>query len=156
MSEITLTAAERNEIALINCCRDIHYKFIDLGDLLIENEARSHWASNRHESFKELVAMLGLSYSFATRLMGIARLVTSQQFTKEEILEIGVSKSCLLLPLKTVDEETRAIAKTAPYQELRKHLGHKVKDIEGTEYLLCPRCAYRINFHKGLLKVDRL
>ena len=103
MTEIILpplTDAERNELALVACCRNLHYSFLELGGLLVVNEERAHWAANRHENFRELVEMLGISYSFGTRLMGIARLVTSQLFTKEEIMEIGVSKACLLLPLR--------------------------------------------------------
>ena len=157
MNEITLpplTDAEKNELALVACCRNLHDNFLKLGELLVENETCAHWSANSHESFKELVEMLGLSYSFATRLMGIARLVTSQLLSKEEVLEMGVSKACLLLPRAKdgIDEETKAIAISAPYQELRKHLKHDIKDVETSEYLLCPRCAFRIDFHKGLLR----
>ena len=158
MTEIilpALTDAQRNELALVDCCRNLHSSFLELGGLLVENESRAYWSENRHESFRELVEMLGISYSFATRLMGIARIVASQLLSKEEVLQIGVSKSCLLLPLASkgkLDDDTKELAKNCPYRDLRIHLGHNIKEDDSTEYLLCPRCGADITFHKGIIR----
>ena len=154
MNEIRLTKAETNIRNTQLLVRNIHDSFLDLGWLLIENEQAAYWSQCAYESFTDFIGQLGISYSFATRLMGIARVVTSQLLSKEEVIEMGVSKACLLLPRLRdgIDDETKAIAISAPYQELRRHLGHKVKDVETSEYLLCPRCAFRIDFHKGLLR----
>ena len=158
MTEITLpqlTDAEQNELALVECCRNIHYNFLELGGLLVDNQDRCYWSANRHESFRELVEMLGISYSFGTRLMGISRVVAQQLLTQEEILEIGVSKACLLLPLATrgkLDDDTKELAKSCPYRDLRLHLGHNVETELSEEYLLCPRCGADFSFQKGMLR----
>lgn len=150
-----LSDAEQNEKALIACCHSLHYSFLELGGLLVQNNDKSYWSANSHESFRELVEMLGISYSFATRLMGIARVVALHLLTKEEILEIGVSKSCLLLPLLArgkLDDETKELAKSCPYRDLRLHLHHKIPDEDSSEYLLCPRCGVEISFRKEMIR----
>ena len=150
-----LSDAEQNEKALIACCHSLHYSFLELGGLLVENNDRSYWSANRHESFRELVEMLGISYSFATRLMGIAKAEAKKLLTRAEILEIGVSKSCLLLPLIArgeLDYETKELAKNCPYRDLRLHLHHKIPDEDSTEYLTCPRCGVEIHFGKEMLR----
>ena len=99
--------------------------------------------------------MLGISYSFATRLMGIARVVALHLLTRAEILEIGVSKSCLLLPLLArgeLDDDTKELAKSCPYRDLKIHLGHKVKDGDSSEYLTCPRCGVEFSFQKEMIR----
>lgn len=153
--EPQLSDAEQNELALVACCHRLHYSFLELGGLLVQNNDCSFWSANRHESFRELVEMLGISYSFATRLMSISRIVASHLLTKEEVLEIGVSKSCLLLPLLargTLDDETKELAKNCPYRDLRLHLHHKIPDEDSSEYLTCPRCGVEISFQKDMIR----
>lgn len=150
-----LSDAEQNEYSLIACCHNLHYSFLELGGLLVENNDRSYWSANRHESFRELVEMLGISYSFATRLMSIARVVALHLLTKEEVLEIGVSKSCLLLPLLArgkLDDDTKELAKNCPYRDLRLHLHHKIPDEDSAEYLTCPRCGVEFSFQREMLR----
>lgn len=152
---VPLSDAEQNELALVDCCHNLHYSFLELGGLLVENNDRSYWSANRHESFRELVEMLGISYSFATRLMGIAKAEAQKLLTRAEILEIGVSKSCLLLPLLArgeLDDETKELAKNCPYRDLKLHLGHKVKEEDSSEYLTCPRCGVDITYRKEMLR----
>lgn len=158
MTEIILpplSDAEQNELALVDCCHNLHFSFLELGGLLVENNDKSYWSANRHESFRELVEMLGISYSFATRLMGISRIVALHLLSEEEVLEIGVSKSCLLLPLLArgkLDDETKELAKNCPYRDLKIHLGHKVKDEDSSEYLTCPRCGVEFSFQKEMIR----
>ena len=158
MTEITLpklSMAEENELALVDCCRNIHYNFLELGGLLVQNQDCCFWSANRHESFRELVEMLGISYSFGTRLMGLSRLVASQLLSKEEVVQIGVSKACLLLPLASrgkLDDDTKELAKSCPYRDLRIAIGHNVETELTDEYLLCPRCGADVSFNKGMIR----
>ena len=153
--DISLTEAEQNELAVIDLCRNIHYNFLELGGLLLENYERGYWTANRHESFQEFIEMLGIGYSWATRMMGLSKIVATQLLTEGEMLEIGVAKACLLLPLVKrgkLDDDIKELAKNAPYHDLRKELGYKVKDELPEEYLLCPRCGADITFHKGMIR----
>ena len=155
MTEITYTDAEQNEDRIVTLCKNLHYNFLELGGLLVENERRAYWSANKHGSFPEFVEGLGISYSFGTRLMGISRIVAQQVLTEQEILEIGVSKACLLLPLfakAELDAETKELAKHCPYRDLRLHLGHNVETELTDEYLLCPRCGADISFQKGMIR----
>ena len=155
MTEIIRTDAEQNELAVVYCCHNLHFSFLELGGLLVENEERAYWSANRHESFRELVEMLGISYSFATRLMGISRIVALQLLTTEEVMQIGVSKSTLLLPQfrkGEVDRDTIELAKHCPYRDLRLHLGHNVENELSEEYVICTRCGADISFRKGMLR----
>lgn len=150
-----LTKAEENILTTQHLVKDMHYSFLELGGLLLENQEAAYWSQCAYGSFQEFVEMLGISYSFATRLMGIARIVASQLLSKEEVLEIGVSKSCLLLPLLArgeLDDDTKELAKSCPYRDLKLHLGHKVKDEDSSEYLTCPRCGVEFSFQKDMLR----
>jgi len=149
------TKAEENVLAIQHLTRDLHYNFLELGRLLSENQEAAYWSQCAYGSFKDFVEMLGISYSFGTRLMGISRIVAQQLLTEQEILEIGVSKACLLLPLLSrgkLDSDTKELAKSAPYRDLRIAIGHNVETELTDEYLLCTRCGEEISFQKGMVR----
>jgi hypothetical protein len=153
--DISLTEAEKNELAIIACCHNLHDDFLQLGGLLLENYEKAFWSANKHESFKDFIGMLGIGYSWATRLMGIAQIVAQQLLTQDEVKEIGVAKATLLLPYikrGKLNEDIKLLAKNCPFNDLRKALGHNIKEGESEEYLLCPRCGVDITFHKGMLR----
>jgi len=138
------TKAEENVLAIQHLTRDLHYNFLELGRLLSENQEAAYWSQCAYGSFKDFVEMLGISYSFGTRLMGISRVVAQQLLTEEEVLEIGVSKTCVLLPLMAkgkLDDDTKELAKSAPYRELRQHIGHKETTLSIEYQIQCPRCG---------------
>jgi len=153
--DIGLTLAEQSEFLITECCKDIKVRFLELGGLLADNQDRALW-SEHHESFKDFIELLGIgSYSWVMRLIDISRVVATQLLTKEEVLEIGVAKACLLLPRAKkgkLDDDIKELAKNAPYHHLRLELGHKLKDDEVEEYLLCPRCGVDITLHKGMIR----
>jgi len=153
--DIGLTPAEQSEFLIADCCKDIKVRFLELGGLLADNQDRALW-SEHHESFKDFIELLGIgSYSWVMRLIDISRLVATQLLTKEEVLEIGVAKACLLLPRAKkgqLDDDIKELAKNAPYHELRLGLGHRLTEGESGEYLFCPRCGVDITLHKGMIR----
>lgn len=162
MSEVALpelTEAEKNILAIADCCNNIKYRFLELGGLLAENQDKALWSQAGYESFRDFVAMLGIgSYSWVTRLIDLSRVVATQLLTKEEVIEIGVAKACLLLPRAKkglLDDDIKELAKNAPYHDLRLALGHNLKDDEAEEYLICPRCGENVFIHKGMIKEIR-
>jgi len=144
-----VTKGQENCLLIASMVRNIALNYLELGGLLVENQENGYWGDSGHESFKDFIQDLGISYDWATRMMGLARVVTQQLFTKEEILDIGVSKACLLLPhvkKGKLDEETRLLARDCTFTDLRKQLGHNIKGIEDCEeYVLCRRCGSEIN-----------
>jgi hypothetical protein len=159
MSEITvppLSKAEENCLTIAGLVKRLHYDFLELGGLLLENQAQGFWGASGAESFKSFVQQLGISYDWATRLMGVAKTIVDNLFTKEEVVEIGVAKICLLLPhIKKgkLPEEIKLLARDCSFNDLRKELGHNLTDPEDTgEYLLCPRCGAEIDLKPGMVK----
>jgi len=153
--DLTLTEAERNELTIIELARDVKLHFLELGGLLVENQEKALWSQN-HESFREFVESLGIgSYSWVTRLMDLSRVVATQLLSKQELMEIGVAKACLLLPrLKKgkLDDDTKELARHCPYYDLRVMLGYKAEDELSEEYLICPRCGAEIAYHEGMIR----
>lgn len=158
MSEILappLTEAEKNECLIRQLCRDVKVHLLEIGMLLAFNQDRGLW-SEHHESFKDLVETLGIGdYSWVTRLVRMGRVVASQLLTRDEVLEIGVSKTVLLLPRiekGELDEETKMLALVSTFSGLREHLGHQLHGEDGDEFLLCPRCGVDITLRPGMVK----
>jgi len=152
---IQYTVAQVNELRIRELVKSAKLNFLEIGRLLNENLERAYWSEN-HESFKEFVESLGVgSYSWVTRLMDIANVVALHWLTEDEVLEIGVAKTCLLIPgIKKgkVDIDTVELAKVCPYRDLRIHLG-QVEDGEmPEEYLECPRCGNRFAFRKEMIR----
>jgi len=135
--------------------KHVKVNFIEIGRLLAENYDKAYWSQN-HDSFKDFIEILGLgSYSWVTRLMDISRIVSHNILTEDEVLEIGVGKTCLLLPLLKdggVDSDTIELAKACTTHDLRVKLGKATDDELSEEYLLCPRCGNKINFRKEMLR----
>ena len=150
-----LTEAERNEGLIRDLCGDIKLHFLELGMLLAFNQDRGLW-SEHHETFKDFIETLGIGdYSWVTRLVRMGRVVASQLLSKDELLEIGVSKTALLLPRiekGELDEETKLLALVSTFQGLREHLGHTLHGEDGDEFLLCPRCGVDITLRPGMVK----
>ena len=152
--DISLTEAEQNELMIIQLAKDIKLYFLELGGLLAENQDRALWSQN-HESFRDFIEFLGIgSYSWVTRLIAISRIVATQLLTKEEVLEIGVAKACLLLPRirkGKLDDDLKELAKNCPYHDLRVELGYKTDELS-EEYLICPRCGADIAIQEGMIR----
>lgn len=155
-TSLQLTKAEENCLTIAGLVKRIHYDFLELGGLLLENQENAYWSQCRHESFKDFVQQLGVSYDWATRMMGVAKAVVEAVWTKEEVLEIGVAKACLLLP-KIKDgqlpEELKLLARDCTFNDLRKELGHNLTEPKDFgEYLYCPRCGVEIDLKPELIK----
>lgn len=158
MSEIMappLTQAEQNEGLIRQLCSDIKLHFLELGMLLAHNQDKALW-SEHHESFKDFVETLGIGdYSWVTRLVRLGRVVTQQLLQREELMEMGLSKACLLLPRiekGELDEDTKLLALVCTFSDLREHLGHTLHGEDGDEFLLCPRCGVDITLRPGMVK----
>jgi hypothetical protein len=159
MTEIQLTPAEDNELTILNLVKNIKVNFLEVGALLVENYNQAYWSMNRHESFRNFVEQLGIgSYSWCTRLMRIAEVVATQLLTEDEVLEIGVAKTCLLLPMfakSAVDVDTIELAKNCPYHDLRIMLG-QAKEEETEEVRIgdvtCPRCGASFPFFPSMVR----
>jgi hypothetical protein len=153
---IPLSKAEENCLTIAGLVKKLHYDFLELGGLLLENQTQAFWSASGAESFKDFVQQLGISYDWATRLMGVAKVVVDNLFTKEEVVEIGVAKICLLLPqIKQgkLTEGIKLLARDCSFNDLRKELGHNLTDPEDLgEYLLCPRCGTEIDLKPGMVK----
>lgn len=144
-----LSDAEKNELHLQQLASRQKSDFVSLGLLLYENHKEAYWSLCGHESFKDLIETLGVgSYSYVTRLMQAARLMIDKVLTEDEILEIGVAKVSLLLPRAkdgTLTRDDIELAKSAPYRDLRGHLGYKADDRDMGSSITCPRCGAEIN-----------
>jgi hypothetical protein len=151
-----LSKAEENCLTIAGLVKRLHYDFLELGGLLLENQASAFWGVSGAESFKDFVQQLGISYDWATRLMGVAKAIVDNVFTKEEVVEIGVAKVCLLLPhIKDgqLPEDVKLLARDCSFNDLRKELGHNLTDPKDMgEYLLCPRCGTEIDLKPGMVK----
>lgn len=144
-----LSKAEENCLQIAGLVKKLHYDFLELGGLLLENQEFGHWGVSGAESFKTFVQNLGVSYDWATRLMGLTKLTLDGYFTKEEIVEIGVTKACLILPHAKdgkLPEEIKVLARDCTCVDLRLALGHNVLGEQNNVlYMLCPRCGGEIN-----------
>jgi len=141
---------------LSDAVKELGKAFLRVGQLLIDNQENGYWAATGAESFKDFTAMLGFSYSWATRLMAMHRVVTSQLLTEDEVLEIGQSKMGLLVAHTGnggLTDEVKAIARDGSFIDLRKALGHNILDPElSEEYLVCPRCGEDVPIYPGMVK----
>lgn len=151
-----LTIGQENCLVLANKVKEIHKTFLEVGSLLIDNQQNGYWGETGAGSFKDFTEMLGIGYSWATRLMNMWRVVTLQQFTESEVLEIGPSKMMLMLP-HTADgkltDDVKAIARDGTFMDLRKALGHNINDPKlSEEYITCPRCGEEFGFHQYMIK----
>jgi len=143
METIEMTKAEENCLRIAGLVKKLHYDFLELGGLLLENQENAYWGEQA-ESFKDFVQQLGVNYSWATGLMRVAKLVVDQILTKDELAEIGPAKAVLLLPSVKdghLSDEVKAIARDGTYNDLRLTLGHNLSEESGRVFMLCPRCA---------------
>ena len=151
-----ITKGEENCLLIATMVRNIALNYLELGGLLVENQENGYWGASGHESFKDFIQELGISYDWATRMMGLARVVAQQLMTKDEVLKIGVAKVCLLLPhFKDggLDEDIRLLAQDCTWNDLRKALGHKIPDPEDCEeYVECPRCGGDFTLKSWMIK----
>jgi len=152
-----VTPAEENELLILNLVKGVKWGFVELGGLLAENSDKAYWGLTGHESFKDFVEELGVgSYSWVTRLMDISRIVAQEVLTREQVIEIGVAKCCLLLPLAKkgkLSEDLIELAKVCPYRDLRQKLGGGTQELTEVErFICCPRCGNEFPFHEDMLK----
>ena len=135
--------AQRNEIETRTLVANTQINFLRIGMLLMVNQDKALWSVVGHESFKDYIETLGIgSYSWVTRLVDMARVVATQQLSKEQVLEIGVSKMALLLPRlksKTLEADMIELAKHCPVSDLREELG--MKSGQSGSDCICNRCG---------------
>ena len=147
MNELALSPAEQNETETIKLVMDTKSNFLELGNLLLENREHAYWSQNGHEGFGNYIESLSIgSYSWVTRLMDIARIVSHNILTEDEVLEIGTGKMALLLPrLKEgkVDIDTIELSKACTLSDLKLCLGHKVSELDHSHPIICPRCGHK-------------
>jgi len=156
METIEMTKAEENCLRITGLVKKLHYDFLELGGLLLENKDLAYWGASGCESFKDFVQQLGVSYDWATRMVDICETLVDKFFTKDEIVEMGVAKACLLLPKAKKDgisEDLKLLARDCSWNDLRKELGHNLTDPKDLgEYLLCPRCGAEFDLLPGMVK----
>ncbi len=157
MNNLALTPAEQNERDTIDLVANTKMNFLELGHLLVENQKHAYWSRNGHHSFAEYIETLGVgSKSWVYRLVQVADAVLQNRLTKEEVMEIGVGKTCLLLPqLKggKVDADMISLAKRCPTFDLRLALGlAKEEDGMSQEYIICPKCGANFPFYTHMVK----
>jgi hypothetical protein len=154
MVNLQLSPAEQNITKIVALVRGAKLNFLELGRLLIENQENSYHDAMK-VSFKDFCEMLGVgSFSWVTRLMNVARVVAHNILTEDEVLEIGIAKTCLLLPrLKKgeIDNDIIELAKSCPYHDLRLELGYKVSEFS-EEYINCPNCGSEFPFQQYMIK----
>ena len=151
-----LTKGEENCAMIAGLVKRMHYDFLELGGLLLENRDNGYWAASGSESFPMFVQQLGVSYSWATRMVDLVENLVDTFLTREEIVEIGVAKACLLLPhAKKGDlpEDIKLLAQNCSWNDLRIELGHNLTELKDCgEYLHCPRCGNEISLLPGMIK----
>lgn len=150
-----LSDGEVNCLAIYQTVREAKSNFLTLGLLLKENRDKAYWSSvAKCESFRDFCEMLGIgSYSWITRLIDIAEIVSAQLLTQTEIEEIGVTKAALLLPLvkrEKLTDDILAVAKSGTTKDLRQMLYTKDETPQYDGFIICPRCAFQINYIKGM------
>ncbi len=151
-----LDKAQENCLTIAGLVKKLHYDFLELGGLLLENRNMGYWNASGCESFKDFIQQLGISYDWATRMMGLAEIVAQQLLTPAEVVEMGVAKATLLLPhVKngTLPEDIKLLARDCSWNDLRKELGHNLVDPDNyEEFVNCPHCGYDIILQPGMIK----
>jgi len=123
-----------------------------VGALLLKARNNCHWSTLGYESFKGYVEDLDFpvsaSYSWATRLMGVAQMVADQLLTAQDVDEMGVSKAIRLLPAANRGEDiTEWIveAKVLSERDLRlKMAGKDDPEIPTGRTITCWNCGATI------------
>ena len=122
--------------------------FIALGKLLWECKENGYWSDIGRESFQELTEEVGISYSLATRLIGIyEQFILLLGKTEQELLDIGVSKAIVLLPALrsgAANKEFIEQAKELTVRDLKLELGQKVTETDAQHFIVCKRCGEKL------------
>lgn len=150
-----LTKGQENCLVLADKVKELAKNFLDVGELLIQNQTMGYWGESGAESFKDFTEMLGIGYSWATRLMNMRKIVTLQLMTEQEVLEVGPSKMMLLLPKAKggLPDDVRAIARDGTFMDLRRALGHNIPDPEwAEEFVICPRCGAEVSIYPNTIQ----
>ena len=144
-----LSKAEENCLRIAGLVKKMHYDFLELGGLLLENRTQGYWGASGAESYKVFIQQLGLSYDWATRLVDIVENLVGKFLTKDEVVKIGVAKACLLLPCAKqgkLSEDIKLLAEHSTWNDLREALGHHLVEPKDDDlYMLCPRCGSEIS-----------
>jgi len=152
-----LTPAEESQTLIMELAKTVKWGFIELGGLLCDNQDKAYWSRTGHESFKDFVETIGIGdYTWVTRLMDISRMVAKGIVTREQVLEIGVAKTVLLLPRAKKGQltpELIELAKSCTWRELREELGGGSEALPAPEqFIRCPRCGQEFVFHDDMLR----
>lgn len=159
MTEPTITRqqkAEQNYLQIQRIVEITEGNFLVLARLLWECQQEGYWSDIGRESFRELIEEVGLSYSFATRLIGIhEHFILKLGMTQAQLLEVGVSKLTMLLPeakRRNLEVEEVIEKGSLSVEHLRKELGHKVTETDKEYSIHCPRCNEEIRGARWITK----
>jgi hypothetical protein len=87
------------------------------------------------------------SRSKLSRIRDIAMCVDTQLISEADVLEMGISKAQLILPIVRdggLTDELLSVAIHESERGLREYLGHKVPDWDHGFTIDCPMCGYTI------------
>jgi hypothetical protein len=142
---IQLTDAEKNVVDTQHLVKHMKGCFIVIGGLLEANKKAAYWSVAGFESWRDYVEQLGIgSYANAMRLIQIYRVVSVRILSEEDVYEIGMAKTMMLLPLAengNLTQDIISLAKNGTARDLRQQLGHKVTENDGRHSVTCSRCG---------------
>lgn len=143
-----LSPAEKNVVDTQALSKHLKGCFVALGGLLKANRDNAYWSTTGYENWNDYVEQLGIgTESHARRLIQIHDCVTSRILTEEDVYEIGISKTMLLLPLaerNNLNDEVLDIARNGTVRDLKQLLGHKVQENDSKYSVVCNRCGNTI------------
>jgi hypothetical protein len=143
-----LTPAEQNVVATIELGKSIQTSFLALGGLLKINHDNAYWSVTGYGTWKDYLEQLGIgSYSQAMRMIQVYEIVSARILSAEDVKEIGLTKTMLLLPLAAegnLTEDLILLARNGTARELRQELGHKVPHNNPKHSVICSRCGYEV------------
>jgi len=145
---IQLTDAEKNTVDTQHLARHVKACFVRLGGLLHANKEHAYWSLSGFETWRDYVEQLGIGgQSTASRLIAVYKLCAGAQISEEDVLEIGLEKMKLLLPLANkggLTADVIHLAKASPKRDLMIFLGLKVPHNGSNHSVTCSRCGCEI------------
>ena len=139
---------ERLDLSIRQLIRDVKINYLEIGGLLAEMWQSKVWGQTGYDKWSDYCESLGLgSYSYIQSLIAISKLVVDKLLTPEEIIEIGYSKACLLIPMAARGELTDdliALSKVCTNRDLRLQLNYHVRENDEDSHVICPGCGTKI------------
>lgn len=144
-TSIPLTPAESNTVDTQHLARHVKACFVRLGGLLKANKENAWWSQSGFETWRDYVEQLGIGgQSTASRLIAVYKLCAGAQISEKDVLEIGLEKMKLLLPLANkggLTADVIELAKASPKRDLMEFLGLKVPHNDSNHSVTCSRCG---------------